>query len=58
MNPTSIHEEAGSIPELTHLDKGSNVVVSCGVSPRCSLDPTLLWLWCRQAAVAWIQPLA
>ena len=31
--------------------------MSCGVDRRCSLDPTLLWLWCRPAAVALIQPL-
>ena len=28
----------------------------CGA--RCSLDPTLLWLWCRPASVALIGPLA
>ena len=32
--------------------------MSCGVGRRCNLDPTLLWLWCRLAAVAPIQPLA
>ena len=37
MNPTSIHEDMGSIPVL---------------------DPTLVWLWCRSAAVAPIRPLA
>ena len=25
---------------------------------RCNLEPTLLWLWCRLAAMALIQPLA
>ena len=25
---------------------------------RCNLDPVLLWLWCRPAAAALIQPLA
>ena len=32
--------------------------MSYGVGHRCSSDPTLLWLWCRPAAVALIQPLA
>ena len=31
---------------------------SCGVGRRCCSDPTLLWLWCRLATVAPIQPLA
>ena len=30
----------------------------CGVGRRLGSDPTLLWLWCRPAAVALIQPLA
>ena len=32
--------------------------MGCGVGHRYSLDPTLLWLWCRPAAVAPIGPLA
>ena len=32
--------------------------MSCGVGVRCSLDPTLLWLWYRPAAVVLIGPLA
>ena len=32
--------------------------MSCGVGCKCSLDPTLLWLWCRPAAAAPIRPLA
>ena len=32
--------------------------MSCGVGGRCSLDPTLLCLWCGPAAVAPIPPLA
>ena len=32
--------------------------MSCGVGHRRSSDPTLLWLWCRLAAVTLIQPLA
>ena len=32
--------------------------MSCGVGHRCGLDLALLWLWCRLAATAPIQPLA
>ena len=32
--------------------------MSCGVGRRCSLDPALLWLWCKLAATAPVQPLA
>ena len=31
--------------------------MNCGVGCRLSLDPELLWLWCRLAAVALIRPL-
>ena len=31
--------------------------MSCGVGHRGGLDPSLLWLWCRPAAVALIGPL-
>ena len=34
------------------------VSVSCGVGRRCGSDPMCLWLWCRLAAAAPIQPLA
>ena len=32
--------------------------MSCSASCRCGLDPELLWLWNRQAAIAPIEPLA
>ena len=32
--------------------------MSCGIGCRRNLDPTRLWLWCRPAAVALIQPLS
>ena len=34
------------------------MAVSCGAGSRCSLDPKLLWLWCRLSAAGPIQPLA
>ena len=34
------------------------MAVSCGVGCRRGLDPALLWLWRRPAAVAPIRPLA
>ena len=32
--------------------------MSCDVGHRCGADLALLWLWCRLAAAARIQPLA
>ena len=57
-NPTSIHEDMGSIPGPTHLVKGPVLAVSCGVGRRSGLDLALLWLCVRPAAAAPIQPLA
>ena len=37
---------------------GSDVAVNCGVGHIHGLDPSLLWQWCRVAAVAPIRPLA
>ena len=42
MNPTSTHKDVGSILGLTQWVK----------------DQGFLWLWCRPAATALIQPLA
>ena len=52
-NLTSIHKDAGSIPDLTQGYR-SRAAVSCGVGHRHGLDPVLLWLWCRPAATALI----
>ena len=46
---TGIHEDVGSIPGLTQQVK---VVMSCSVGCRQGLDPQLLWLWHRLAALA------
>ena len=32
-------------------------MLSCGIGHRPSLDPALLWQWCRLVAVPLIQPL-
>ena len=49
-NPTSTHEDVGSIPSLTRCVKDP-------VLPQ-AVDLVLLWLWHRLAAAAPIQPLA
>ena len=55
---TSTHEDADLIPGFSQSVKGSSIAVSCGGDHRCGSDPAVLWLWCRSAAVALIQPLA
>ena len=55
---TGIPEDAGSLPGLAQWVRGSGVAVSCGIGHKDGSDPMLLWLWCRPAAVALIQPLA
>ena len=51
-NPTSIHEEVGLIPGLTQW---INDLALPQAAVQCK--SLLLWLWCRLAAAAPIQPL-
>ena len=58
LNPTSIHENVGSIPVPRLVGQASGVTMSCGVGHRHGSDPALLWLWYRLGAVAPKRPLA
>ena len=53
----SNHEVVGSIPGLAQWIKDL-VAVSRVLDRTRSLDPALLWLWCRWVAVTLIRPLA
>ena len=56
--PDRIYEDAGLTPGLDHWVKDPVFDKSYGTGHRHGLDPAPLWLWCRRAAVALIQPLA
>ena len=58
MNLASIHEDAGLIPGLAQCVKGSGVASELCCRSQTGFDLVLLWLWCRPAGTAPIQPLA
>ena len=47
----------GFHPWPRSVGQGSNIAVICSIGGRCGPDPVLLWLWCRLAPVALVQPL-
>ena len=52
-----MYEDTDSISGLTQWVWVSRVALSCGIGRIGGLDLVLLWLWCRWAAAAPIQPL-
>ena len=58
MNTNIAPEDNGLDPWLCSMGRRFSVAVSFGTGHRRGSDPLLLWLWCRPAAVALIQPLA
>ena len=53
----SVSEDAGSIPSLTQWFKNLALLQAVAIGRRCRSDLALLWLWCKPAAAALIQPL-
>ena len=47
----------GSVPGLAQW-VGNLLPGAVALGHRCSLDPELLWLWCRPVSTAPIRPLA
>ena len=57
-NPTSTHEDLGSILGLAQYVWASSITVGCGMGRTHGSAPLLLWLLCGLAAAAPIQSLA